>query len=118
MTFVLRHLHKPGEKHLQAAKHALRYLKGTVELGIRYTRVLTRLQARNQSLNALHGLSYSDFAGCKDTSHSTIGYIILMNVGVVAYYSGRHATVALYTAMAETNGRGRGQRERGRDRET
>jgi hypothetical protein len=34
MTFLLRYLHKPGEKHLQAAKHALRYLKGTIKLGI------------------------------------------------------------------------------------
>ncbi len=43
VTFLSRYLHKPGDKHLQAAKHALRYLKGTAELGIRYTRVLTRL---------------------------------------------------------------------------
>ena len=51
VTFLSRYLHKPGEKHLQAAKHALRYLKGTVELGIRYTRDLTILRARDQSLN-------------------------------------------------------------------
>ena len=29
-------------------------------------------------------------------------YMILMNGGVVAYYSGRQSTVALCTAMAET----------------
>ncbi len=33
-TFLSRYLHKPGDKHLQAAKHVLRYVKGTVELGI------------------------------------------------------------------------------------
>jgi hypothetical protein len=102
VTFLSRYLHKPGEKHLEAAKHALRYLKGTVELGIRYTRDLTRLRARDQSLNVLYGLSESDFAGCKDTSRSTTGLMILMNGGVVAYYSGRQSTVALCTAMAET----------------
>jgi hypothetical protein len=102
VTFLSRYLHKPGEKHLHAAKHALRYLKGTVELGIRYTRDLTRLRARDQDLNVLYGLSDSDFAGCKDTSSSTTCYMILMNGGVVAYYSGRHSTVALSTAMAET----------------
>jgi hypothetical protein len=102
VTFLSRYLHKPGEKHLHAAKHVLRYLKGTVELGIRYTRDLTRLRARDQSLNVLYGLSDSDFAGCKDTSRSTTGYMILMNGGVVAYYSGRQSTVALCTAMAET----------------
>ena len=33
---------------------------------------------------------------------STSGYMILMNGGVVAYYSGRQSIVALCTAMAET----------------
>ena len=43
-------------------------------------------------------LSKSDFAVCKDTAKSTSGYMILMNGGVVAYYSGRQSTVALCTA--------------------
>ena len=102
VTFLSRYLHKPGEKHMQAAKHALRYLKGTIGLGIRYTRDLERLRVRDQQLNVLYALSDSDFAGCKDTSRSTSGYMILMNGGVVAYYSGRQTTVALCTAMAET----------------
>ena len=37
VMFLSRYLHIPGEKYFQAAKHVLRYLKGTVELGIRYT---------------------------------------------------------------------------------
>jgi hypothetical protein len=37
VRFLSRYLHKPGEKHLLAAKHVLRYLKGTIDLGIRYT---------------------------------------------------------------------------------
>jgi hypothetical protein len=102
VTFLSRYLHRPGEKHLQAAKHTLRYLKGTVGLGIRYTRDPQRLLARDQKLNVLYALSDSDFAGCKDTSRSTSGYMILMNGGVVAYYSGRQSTIALCTAMAET----------------
>jgi hypothetical protein len=28
VTFLSRYLHKPGKKHLPAAKHVLRYLKG------------------------------------------------------------------------------------------
>ncbi len=76
-------------------------MKGTVGLGIRYTRDSKRLHARDQSLNVLYCLSDSDFAGCKDTSRSTTGYMTLMNGGVVAYYSGRESTVALCTAMAK-----------------
>ena len=87
---------------MQAAKHTLRYLKGTKDLGIRYTRDQDRLSARDQKLNTLYALSDSDFAGYKDTSKSTAGNMILMNGGVVAYYSGRQSTLALCTAMAET----------------
>ena len=102
VTFLSRYLHKPGVKHMQAAKHTLRYLKGSKDLGIHYTRDQNRLSARDQKLNTLYALSDSDFAGCKDTAKSTSGYMILMNGGVVAYYSGRQSTVALCTAMAET----------------
>ncbi len=102
VTFLSRYIQKPGKKHLQAAKHVLCYLQGTIGLGICYTRNLDRLKARDQELNVLYALSDSVFAGCKDTSCYTSGYMILMNGGVVAYYSGRQTTVALCTAMAET----------------
>ncbi len=102
VTFLSRYLHKPGIKHLQVAKHTLRYLQGTKNLGIRYTRDNNRLRSRGQDLNVIYGLSDSDFAGCKDTSKSTSGYVVLLNGGAIAYYSGRQTTVALCTAMAET----------------
>ena len=50
----------------------------------------------------MYALSDSDFAGCKDTAKSTSGYIVLLNGGPIAYYSGRQTTTALCTAMAET----------------
>jgi hypothetical protein len=55
VTFLSRYLHKPGEKHLLAAKHVLLYLKGTIDLGIRYMRDLARLYTRDQQLNVLSG---------------------------------------------------------------
>ena len=102
VTFLSRYLHKPGVKHLQTAKHTLRYLQGTKSLGIRYTRDQNRLRSRGQDLNVIYGLSDSDFAGCKDTAKSTSSYLVLLNGGAIAYYSGRQSTVALCTAMAET----------------
>ena len=102
VTFLSRYLHRPGVKHMMAAKHTLRYLQGTKTLGIRYTRDLNRLSSRGHDLNVMYGLSDSDFAGCKDTSRSTSGYIVLLNGGPIAYYSGRQSTTALCTAMAET----------------
>ena len=102
VTFLSRYLQNLVKSIFQASNHALRYLSGTVNLVIRYTRDLTRLQARDQALNMLYSLSDSHFAGCKDTSRSTTGYMILMKGGVVQYHSGRQSTVALCTAMAET----------------
>jgi hypothetical protein len=49
VTFLSRYLNKPGEKHLQAAKHVVCFLKGTVELGIRYTRDMERPKKRDQN---------------------------------------------------------------------
>jgi hypothetical protein len=79
VKFLSRYLHIPGVKHLQAAKRELQYLSGTVNLEIRYTRDLARLQARDQNLSVRLGLSNCKFAGCKNTSGSTTSYIILMN---------------------------------------
>jgi hypothetical protein len=95
VTFLSKYLYKLGEKNILAAKHVLHYLKGTIGLGIRYTRDLTRLCAWDQQLNVLYALSDSDFAGCKDTFRSTSDYMVLRNGVVVAYYSGRQSIVAL-----------------------
>ena len=50
-----RSLQNPNEQDWEAAKNIVRYLAGTIELGITYTRSATPLQ--------LHGFSDSDFAG-------------------------------------------------------
>ena len=59
MTFLSRYSHKPGVKHLQAAKHTLKYVKGTMNREISYTRGLNRLHDRGHDLNVLYR---SDFA--------------------------------------------------------
>ena len=52
VTSLSRCLHRPGEKHLPAAKHVLRYLKGTIDLGpgIRYKRDLARKRSTIECL--------------------------------------------------------------------
>ena len=42
VTFLSRYLHRPGEKHLEAAKYNLLYLNGTVGLGIDFWESGTR----------------------------------------------------------------------------
>ncbi len=55
VTFLSLYLHKQGENHILAAKHVLRYLKGTIDVGIRHMRNLTRLliAVHNNTINCL-----------------------------------------------------------------
>jgi hypothetical protein len=76
--------------------------KSTSRLRIYFTLDLERLRVRDQQITISFTILESNFAVCKGTFQSTSGYMILMNGGVVAYYSGRQMTVALCTAMAET----------------
>nr|GEW46231.1 hypothetical protein [Tanacetum cinerariifolium] len=54
----------PTEKHLKEVKRIFRYLWGTVNMGLKYTK---------DSSFELTGFSDADYAGCKDTFKSTFG---------------------------------------------
>ncbi|GJX20332.1 retrovirus-related pol polyprotein from transposon TNT 1-94 [Tanacetum coccineum] len=55
---------KPTEKHLKEGKRIFCYLRGTVNMGLWYTK---------DSGFELTGFSDADYAGCKDTFESTFG---------------------------------------------
>ncbi|GJW14153.1 uncharacterized mitochondrial protein-like protein [Tanacetum coccineum] len=55
---------KPSKKHLKEVKRIFRYLRGTVNMGLWYTKDFGF---------ELTGFSYADYAGCKDTFKSTSG---------------------------------------------
>ncbi|GJV18433.1 hypothetical protein Tco_1367453 [Tanacetum coccineum] len=55
---------KPTKKHLKEVKRIFRYLRGTVNMGLWYTK---------DSGFELTGFSDADYAGCKDTFKSTSG---------------------------------------------
>ncbi|GKD68028.1 retrovirus-related pol polyprotein from transposon TNT 1-94 [Tanacetum coccineum] len=59
-----RYQAKPTEKHLKEVKKIFRYLQGTINTGIWYTK---------DSGFELTGFSDTDYAGCKDTFKSTSG---------------------------------------------
>ncbi|XP_028181260.1 uncharacterized protein LOC114368096 [Glycine soja] len=62
MSLLSRYMHCASEIHFQAAKRILRYVKGTIDYGIRFSQV--------KSFNLL-GYSDSDWAGCVDDKRST-----------------------------------------------
>nr|GEX74694.1 hypothetical protein [Tanacetum cinerariifolium] len=64
-TYVCaRYQAQPTEKHLKEVKRIFRYLLGTVNMGLWYTK---------DSGFELTGFSDADYAGCKDTFKSTSG---------------------------------------------
>jgi len=82
----------PSVSHLTAVKRVLRYLKGTVNLALKYNQTESR---------ALVGFSDADWAGDQDDRRSTTGNVFLLGGGAVSWLSKKQSTVALSTAVAE-----------------
>ena len=82
----------PKESHIKAAKRILKYLKGTIFMGLWYP-----------SLSPIHlvGYSDSDFAGCKLVRKSTSGTCYLLDSSLISWHSKKQACVALSIAEVE-----------------
>jgi len=89
-----RFVSSAGEVQMKAAQRVLRYLKGTKELGLQYTKM-------SDPTNVLWGYVDSDWAGCLDTRKSTSGYVLLFNGCAISWKSKRQSVVALSSAEAE-----------------
>ncbi|GKA49787.1 retrovirus-related pol polyprotein from transposon TNT 1-94 [Tanacetum coccineum] len=83
---------KPTEKHLKEVKRIFRYLRGTVNTGLWYTK---------DSGIELTGFSDADYAGCKDTFKSTSGGAQFLGEKLVSWSSKKQDCTALSTAEAE-----------------
>ncbi|GJY49426.1 retrovirus-related pol polyprotein from transposon TNT 1-94 [Tanacetum coccineum] len=87
-----RYQAKPTEKHLKEVKRIFRYLRGTVNTGLWYTK---------DSGFELTGFSDADYAGCKDTFKSTSGGAQFLGEKLVSWSSKKQDCTALSTAEAE-----------------
>ncbi|MCI01256.1 copia-type polyprotein [Trifolium medium] len=85
-------MERPTEIHIAAAKRVMRYLKGTLDLGILYK--------RNESMKLL-GWSDSDYAGDLDDRKSTSGYVFMLGSCSISWSSKKQAIVTLSTTEAE-----------------
>jgi hypothetical protein len=84
---------------MEAAKHCLRYLSGTVDLFITYRGDAD--QRDGQERNALWGWVDADYAADLNTHRSHTGYILMLNGGPVSWKSTRQKSVSLSTAESE-----------------
>ena len=90
---LARYASKWNKDHLHAAKHLLRYLRGTSELCLTFDATSTN--------RTILGYADADWGGCLDTRRSTTGYLFQTFGGPVAWMSRRQSTTALPTAEAE-----------------
>nr|GEZ89102.1 uncharacterized mitochondrial protein AtMg00810-like [Tanacetum cinerariifolium] len=87
-----RYQAKPTEKHLKEVKRIFRYLWGTVNTGLWYTK---------DSGFELTGFSNAHYAGCKDTFKSTFGEAQFLGEKLVSWSSKKQDCTALSIAKAK-----------------
>ncbi|GAB2300037.1 hypothetical protein Dimus_038598 [Dionaea muscipula] len=85
-------MHCPTVAHMEAAKRILRYLKGTIDLGL-------LIQAGKPL--AVRAFSDADWAGCPDTRRSITGFAIFLGPNLISWGSKKQATVSRSSAEAE-----------------
>ncbi|XP_075489616.1 uncharacterized protein LOC142528449 [Primulina tabacum] len=82
----------PKVTHLKAVKRILRYIAGTVNLGLWYTK---------ETNTNLVGFSDADWAGNLDDRKSTTGGCFYLGNNLVSWYSKKQNCVSLSTAESE-----------------
>nr|CAN64305.1 hypothetical protein VITISV_026331 [Vitis vinifera] len=80
------------ESHLSAIKRILRYLKGTMDIGLWYP--------KGDNFELI-GYSDADFAGCKVERKNTSGTCHFLRHSLISWHSKKQNSVALSTAEAE-----------------
>jgi hypothetical protein len=97
-------LENPAAQHVSWANHILRYLKGTPDLGLRYSTAANTLEGHcNGTMKGdlLEGFSDSDWAGCPETRKSHSGCVFMLNDGPVSWLSKKQTCVSRSSTEAE-----------------
>lgn len=89
---VARYCAKPTKEHWMGVKRILRYLKGTVDFGLLYSR---------EASPDCVGYCDADWAGDVGDRKSTSGYVFLQGGAAITWKSSKQSCVALSTAEAE-----------------
>ncbi|GKB16092.1 zinc finger, CCHC-type containing protein [Tanacetum coccineum] len=90
---VSRFMEKPTVKHLQAVKRILRYVKGTLGYGLKYS--------KGEKNITLTGYTDSDLANDVNDRKSTGGMVFYVNGNLITWASQKQRCVALSSCEAE-----------------
>ena len=97
-----KYVQRPGEKHMEAAEHCLKYLSGTYGKPDSYLSYKASADERDgQKRNRLWGWVDADFAADLETRRSHTGYLLMLNGGAVSWKSTKQKSVSLSTAESE-----------------
>jgi hypothetical protein len=92
--YVSHFQEEPREDHLTAVKWILRYVAGTSNWGLWFSR-------KKGNLTMLIGFSDTDFAGDVDAKKSTTGVIFFLANSPVTWQSMKHRVVAQFSRESE-----------------
>ena len=92
VNFICQRMHLPTVSNFGLLKRILRYIKGTLGMG---------LPIKRNSELAVSGYSDSDWAGCKSTRRSTTGFCILLGSNLISWSAKRQPTVSNSSTEAE-----------------
>ncbi|EOY04256.1 Cysteine-rich RLK (RECEPTOR-like protein kinase) 8 isoform 1 [Theobroma cacao] len=91
-SLLSRFMQNPTQTHFAAAKRVLRYIRGTVECRLKFTR---------KDCHDLIGYSDNDWAEDTDDSKSTRGYCFSFGSGIFSWNSKKQEVVAQSSAEVE-----------------
>jgi histone deacetylase 1/2 len=89
---VCQFLHAPTTTHWTAVKRILRYVQGTVKLGLTFQKSASSL---------LSAFSDADWAGCIDDRRSTGGFAVFFGPNLISWSARKQATVSRSSTEAE-----------------
>ncbi|GJU86335.1 ribonuclease H-like domain-containing protein [Tanacetum coccineum] len=92
---ICLYMHDPREPHLTALKRILRYVQGTLDLG---------LHLYASSTTSLVGYTDADWARCPSTRGSTSGYCVFLGDNLLSWSAQRQHTLSRSSAEAEYRG--------------
>ncbi|KAL8107204.1 hypothetical protein AgCh_023860 [Apium graveolens] len=90
---ISRYMERPALTHLNAAKRIIRYIKGTLNYGLIYS--------KDSANNAITGFSDNDLGGNIEDRKSTSGVVFYLNESVITWVSQKQKCVALSSCEAE-----------------
>nr|XP_034924377.1 uncharacterized mitochondrial protein AtMg00810-like [Populus alba] len=99
VNYVSQFMHAPTMTHLKMVRRILRYVKGTIEMGLHFSSHITL---------DLFAFSDADWAGCPTTRRSTTGYCTFLGGNLISWCAKKEHTISWssteveYHAMANT----------------